>query len=50
MWFGHAWRKLVEALVRSVNWMEERQIIRVRERSWTTISQIIKRDLNLNGL
>lgn len=32
MWFGHAWRKLVEAVIRRVNWMEDNQIVRGRER------------------
>jgi hypothetical protein len=36
--------------VRRVNWKEDSQIVRIGERSRTTISQIIKMDLNSNGL
>jgi hypothetical protein len=30
MWFGHAWRRLAEALVRRDIWMEDSQIVRVK--------------------
>ena len=32
MVWAYAWRRLVEALVRRVIWMEDSQILRVRER------------------
>ncbi|KAL5194966.1 hypothetical protein HKD37_20G056935 [Glycine soja] len=49
-WFGHVERRPVDSVVRRVDQMERRQTIRGRERPKKTIREIIKKDLEINGL
>ncbi|RZC29082.1 Ribosome biogenesis protein WDR12-like [Glycine soja] len=49
-WFGHVERRPVDSVVRRVDQMERRQIIRDRGRPKKTIREVIKKDLELNDL
>ena len=49
-WFGHVWRRLVEAPIRKVNQMEGSLIARDRGRTRKTTCETIKRDLDFNSL
>ncbi|KAH1197968.1 Craniofacial development protein 2 [Glycine max] len=49
-WFGHVERRPVDSVVRRVDQMERRQTIRGRGRPKKTIREVIKKDLELNGL
>ncbi|KAH1254887.1 Succinate dehydrogenase subunit 7B, mitochondrial [Glycine max] len=49
-WFGHVERRPVDSVVRRVNQMERRQTIRGRGRPKKTIREVIKKDLEINGL
>ena len=49
-WFGHVERKPVDSVVRRVDQMERRQTIRGRGRPKKTIREVIKKDLEINGL
>ena len=44
------WRKPVEVIIRRVDQIEGSPIVRGRERPKKTIGEIIKRDLDINGL
>ncbi|KAL5177917.1 hypothetical protein HKD37_08G023600 [Glycine soja] len=47
-WFGHVERRPVDSVVRRVDQMERRQTIRGRPKK--TIREVIKKDLEINGL
>ncbi|KAL5124454.1 AP2-like ethylene-responsive transcription factor [Glycine soja] len=49
-WFGHVERRSVDSVVRRVDQMERRQTIRGRGRPKKTIREVIKKDLEINGL
>ena len=49
-WFGHVWRKSVEASLRRVDQMKGSPVARDRGRPRKTIDETIKRDLNINVL
>ncbi|KAL5164281.1 hypothetical protein HKD37_18G049636 [Glycine soja] len=49
-WFGHVERRPVDSVVRRVDQMERRQTIRGRGRPKKTIREVIKKDLEINGL
>ncbi|KAH1202758.1 Craniofacial development protein 2 [Glycine max] len=49
-WFGHVERRPVDSVVRRVDQMERRQIIRGRGRPKKTIREVIKKNLEINGL
>ncbi|KAL5185825.1 hypothetical protein HKD37_17G049216 [Glycine soja] len=49
-WFGHVERRPVDSAVRRVDQMERRQTIRGRGRPKKTIREVIKKDLEINGL
>ncbi|KAM7518030.1 hypothetical protein LguiB_016992 [Lonicera macranthoides] len=48
-WFGHVWRRPVDAVVRRVDHMEGSLVVRGRERPRKTIGETIKKDLEANG-
>jgi len=47
-WFGHVERRLVDAVVRRVDQMEESQVKRGKGRPRKTIRETIRRDLEVN--
>ncbi|KAH1262945.1 Phosphoinositide phospholipase C 6 [Glycine max] len=49
-WFGHVERRPVDSVVKRVDQMERRQTIRGRGRPKKTIREVIKKDLEINGL
>src|SRR4051812_20689999 len=49
-WFGHVEIILVDSVVRRVDQKERRQTIRGRGRPRKTISEVIKKDLEINDL
>ncbi|RZB50735.1 Metal tolerance protein 4 isoform C [Glycine soja] len=49
-WFGHVERRPVNSVMRRVDQMERRQTIRGRGRPKKTIREVIKKDLEINGL
>ncbi|KAH1225912.1 Cleavage and polyadenylation specificity factor subunit 2 [Glycine max] len=49
-WFGHVERRPVDSVVSRVDQMERRQTIRGRGRPKKTIREVIKKDLEINGL
>ncbi|KAH1255661.1 Retrovirus-related Pol polyprotein from type-2 retrotransposable element R2DM [Glycine max] len=49
-WFGHVERRPIDSVVRRVDQMERRQTIRGRGRPKKTIREVIKKDLEINGL
>ena len=49
-WFGHVERRLVDAVVRRVDQMEESRVKRGRERPKKTIRETIRIDLEVNEL
>ncbi|KAH1202220.1 NADH dehydrogenase [ubiquinone] 1 beta subcomplex subunit 8, mitochondrial [Glycine max] len=49
-WFGYVERRPVDSVVRRVDQMERRQTIRGRGRPKKTIREVIKKDLEINGL
>ncbi|KAL5130219.1 THO complex subunit 4A [Glycine soja] len=49
-WFGHVERRPVDSVVRRVDQMERRQTIRGRGRPKKPIREVIKKDLEINGL
>ncbi|KAH1190889.1 Pre-mRNA-processing protein 40B [Glycine max] len=49
-WFGHVERRPVDSVVRRVDQMKRRQTIRGRGRPKKTIREVIKKDLEINGL
>ena len=49
-WFGHVERRLVDAVVRRVDQMEESQVKRSRGRPRKTVRETIKKDLEVNEL
>ncbi|KAL5190235.1 LINE-1 retrotransposable element ORF2 protein [Glycine soja] len=49
-WFGHVERRPVDSVVRRVDQMERRQTILSRGRPKKTIREVIKKDLEINGL
>ena len=49
-WFGHVWRRLVEATIRRVDQMEGSSITRGRCKQKETIGKSIKKDLDFNDL
>ncbi|KAL5124988.1 hypothetical protein HKD37_02G005287 [Glycine soja] len=49
-WFGHVERRPVDSVVRRVDQMERKQTIRGRGRPKKTIREVIKKDLEINGL
>ncbi|KAL5137126.1 hypothetical protein HKD37_10G027540 [Glycine soja] len=49
-WFGHVERRPVDSVVRRVDQMERRQTIRGRGRPKKIIREVIKKDLEINGL
>ena len=48
-WFGHVWRRSVDAPIRQVDQIEDSPVVRGRGRPWQTIGHV-KRDLEINGL
>ncbi|KAM7467464.1 hypothetical protein LguiB_015026 [Lonicera macranthoides] len=48
-WFGHVWRRPVDAVVRRVDHMEGSLVVRGRGRPRKTIGETIKKDLEANG-
>ncbi|KAM7490942.1 hypothetical protein LguiA_033863 [Lonicera macranthoides] len=48
-WFGHVWRRPVDAMVRRVDHMEGSLVVRGRGRPRKTIGETIKKDLEANG-
>ncbi|KAF1880112.1 hypothetical protein Lal_00022241 [Lupinus albus] len=49
-WFGHVWRRPVEALVKRVDQMEASPVPRGRGKLRKLIGEMIKKDLQLNAL
>ena len=49
-WFGHVWRRSVDAPVRRVDQMEDSPVVKGRGRPRQTIGHVVKRDLKINGL
>jgi hypothetical protein len=47
--FGHWWRRPIEAPVRKTDWLRDSSLVRYKGKSGKTISQIIAKDLELNG-
>ena len=50
MWFGHVERKPIDFVVRRVDQMEDGQITRGRGRPRKTITETIRKDLEINNL
>jgi len=49
-WFGHVERRPVDSVIRRVDQMEESQVKRGRGRPRKTISETIRKDLEVNEL
>lgn len=49
-WFGHVEKRSVDSVVKRVDQMKRRQIIRERGRPRNAIREIIKKDLENNDL